>query len=144
MLLSVIIVNFNSAHVLIPCLRSIETHLANHTHEVCVVDNASADGSASIARQLFPHVNVISHTQNRGFAAGINTGLRNTRGQYVLWLNPDSELLNEGIADLIQYMAGHPEIGIVGPQIVNHDRSIQLSCRSFPSYSTALFHRYSL
>lgn len=61
-----------------------------------------------------------------------------------MWLNPDSELLNAGISELIEYMADRPEIGILGPQIVNQDRTIQLSCRSFPSYSTALFNRYSL
>jgi GT2 family glycosyltransferase len=113
-------------------------------HEVCVVDNASSDQSAAIVRQLYPQVTMISHQRNRGFSAGINTGLRNTRGRYVLWLNPDSELLNGGIAELLQYFSERPQVGIIGPQIINRDRSIQLSCRSFPSYSTALFHRYSL
>jgi GT2 family glycosyltransferase len=71
-------------------------------------------------------------------------GLKATAGSYVLWLNPDAEILNGGIGALLSYMEGEPQVGIVGPQIVNTDRSIQLSCRSFPSYDAALFNRHSL
>jgi GT2 family glycosyltransferase len=141
--LSIIIVNFNAAQVLVPCLQSIERFLAAVRHEVCVVDNASSDQSVALVRQSCPHVTLVAHRRNRGFAAGINSGLRNTSGKYVMWLNPDSEILNEGASELIQYLSDQPQIGIVGPQILNGDQSVQLSCRSFPSYSTALFNRYS-
>ena len=142
--LSVIIVNYKSAALLMRCLRSIETHLASIQHEVCVVDNASSDGSVTMVKDKFPQHGVIANPRNLGFAAAINLGMKHTTGRFVLWLNPDTELLNAGMPELIEYLAERPQVGIVGPQIVDPDLSIQFSCRSFPSYSTALFNRYSL
>jgi len=142
--LSIIIVNYNTAPYLAPCLASIGAHLADVRYEVCVVDNASTDGSATVIHRQFPHVQLIASDRNLGFAAGLNLGLRHTSGQVALWLNPDSELLDVGMAKLLQYLDEHPDVGILGPQILDADGGIQLSSRSFPSYRTALFHRYSL
>ncbi len=142
--LSVIVVSYNAGRFLAPCLSSIEAFLASIVHEVCVVDNASTDGTRSLVANRFPDVQFIANDRNVGFAAAVNQGLEKTRGRYVLWLNPDSEILNGGMTELLHYLKAHPKVGIVGPQILDPDGSIQLSCRSFPSYRTALFHRYSL
>ena len=142
--LSIIIVNYNAAPYLSPCLASIEARLAGIAHEVCVVDNASTDGSQTLVTHRFPSVQLIANDRNLGFAAGVNRGLEKTRGRHVLWLNPDSEILDDGMADMLRYLEGEPMVGIIGPQLVDPGGSIQLSCRSFPSYRTALFHRYSL
>ncbi|HEV2055702.1 MAG TPA: glycosyltransferase family 2 protein [Methylomirabilota bacterium] len=142
--LSVIIVSFNSAGFIERCLASVETCLRGVNHEVCVVDNASSDGSARLVRERFPRVTVIANRVNLGFAAGVNRGLDATEGRYVLWLNPDAELLDAGAGDLVDYFERHPRVGILGPQLVDPSGGVQLSCRSFPSYRTALFHRHSL
>lgn len=142
--LSVIVVSFNSAAFLERCLASVDAWLRGVDHHVCVVDNASSDGSVALVHRLFPRVEVIANRENLGFAAGVNRGLRATEGRYVLWLNPDAELLDGGARDLIDYLGTHPRVGIVGPQLVDPSGEVQLSCRSFPSYRTALFHRYSL
>jgi len=142
--LSVIIVNYNAGRFLPRCLASIEAGLDGIEHEVCVVDNASSDGSVPLIASQFPFVQLIANDRNLGFAAGVNRGLEKTSGRYVLWLNPDTEILDGGMAELLRYLNGEPKVGIIGPQIVDPDGGIQLSCRSFPSYRTALFHRYSL
>ena len=144
MKLSVIIVAYNAESFLAVCLRSLEKHLARIEHEVCVVDNASMDGSDQLVEREFPKVKLIRAAHNLGFAAGINLGLRNTNGEFVLWLNPDAELRNEGIADLFRYLRSQPEVGVIGPDVRNPDGSSQLSCRAFPSYETAIFNRESL
>lgn len=142
--LSVIIVNYNAAPFLERCLASLDLFLAGMKHEVCVVDNASTDGSVELIRKRFPQVQLIANRSNLGFAAAVNQGLRKACGRAVLWLNPDAELLADGIVNLLDYLDKHTEVGVIGPQLVNPDGSVQLSCRSFPSYRTALFHRYSL
>lgn len=143
MQLSVLIINYNSGAFLERCLISLQTHLSEIHHEVCVVDNASNDGSCALVRTRFPDVRLIANGQNRGFAAAVNQGLRNTCGCYVLWMNPDAELLDDGLQRLVLYLDQHPKAGILGPQTVYPDGSRQLTCRSFPSYQTALFNRRS-
>lgn len=142
--LSIIIVNYNAAPFLSRCVESIEAFIAGAPHEVCLVDNASTDGSLTLVRNRFPRVRLIANDRNLGFAAAINQGLRATHGRYVLWLNPDSELLDGGLPELVRYLDRNTAVGIVGPQILDWDGAVQLSCRSFPSYGTALFHRHSL
>jgi GT2 family glycosyltransferase len=142
--ISVIIVNFNTAAYLPDCLATLEKQLNNISHEICLVDNASGDGSVKLVRQRFPQVKVIENRENLGFSKAINIGLKNTTGRLVVWLNPDSEILTDAIPELIQYFDHHPQVGIVGAQLINSDGTIQLSCRSFPSYRTVLFNRYSL
>jgi N-acetylglucosaminyl-diphospho-decaprenol L-rhamnosyltransferase len=142
--MAVIIVNYNGAAYLHNCLSSVEHFLHNIPHDIVVVDNASKDRSLNLIREEFPQARIICNHENLGFAAAMNQGIKATNASYLLWLNPDAELLDNGFDELYSYMERHPKTGILGPQIVNPDHSIQLSCRSFPSYETALFNRYSL
>ncbi len=142
--LSVIIVNYNAASVLERCLMSLDHHLENLPHEICVVDNGSTDGSRTLIKSRFPHVQLIANDQNAGFTVAINQGLRKTSGRTVLWLNPDTEILDADIQALLRYLKENPRVGILGPMLLNTDGQRQFSCRSFPSHKTALFNRYSL
>lgn len=141
--LSIVIVNYNAAPFLKRAIDSIGHHLKNISHEICVVDNASTDESSDVWT-AYPQIRVISNDKNLGFAAAVNQGLRISSGSFILWLNPDSELLDDGLEEILRYLNDHPEVGIIGPRILNTDGSIQLSCRSFPSYQAGLFNRYSL
>ena len=142
--LSILIVNYKTADFLERCLLSARKFYDDADLEICVIDNASGDGSGERIRREFPSVQWIQNEINRGFAAALNQGLKATSSPYVLWLNPDSEFLDAGLLGLIDYLKQHPETAILGPQILNPDQSIQLSARSFPSYQTAVFNRYSL
>ncbi|HVE73052.1 MAG TPA: glycosyltransferase family 2 protein [Thermoanaerobaculia bacterium] len=144
MRLSLIVVSYNTRELLASCLDSLVAYLPAIEHEVCVVDNASKDGSAALVRERFPHVRVIELGENRGFAAAVNVGIAATSGRYVCWLNPDACLLNDGMGTLLDYLDAHERTGIVGPRILNPDGSVQHSSRAFPSYATALFNRNSL
>lgn len=142
--LSVIIATYQSEHHLGICLQSVARHLEGIDYEVCVVDNASTDGTAAIAAAAGEHVAVIRNNRNLGFSAAINVGLRNTTGRIVMWLNPDTEVVGGDARALLRHFDEDPSVGIIGPKVLNRDGTIQYSCRSFPSYETALFNRYSL
>jgi N-acetylglucosaminyl-diphospho-decaprenol L-rhamnosyltransferase len=142
--LSIIIVNFNAADELRGCLASIARHLAAIDHEVCVVDNASSDNSVDVVRQEFPDAHLIANRENRGFAVAVNQGIARTTGHVVLWLNPDCVLLDEGLLSIVRYFGEHPDVGVVGIQLLDPDGAIQISGRAFPSYDWALGHRHSV
>lgn len=144
MQLSIIIVTYNSARHLRPCLESVERHLGGIEYEVCVVDNASDDDTGAIAARQGGRTRLIANGRNLGFSAAVNVGLAHTSGRYVMWLNPDTEFVGGDFGALLSYMDAERGVGVLGPQILNADGSVQLSCRSFPSYSTAIFNRYSL
>ena len=140
---SVLVVSHNSASFLPRCLDSVARQPAGLTIETTVIDNASSDGSAGLARAR-PDVRVIANPVNRGFAAAVNQGLGATTGRYVLWLNPDAALVDDGLRALVAYMDAHPTVGIAGPRILNPDGGLQRSARAFPSYDWAVGHRHSL
>lgn len=141
--LSIIIVNYNAADYLDACLSSIESHLLGLEKEVIVVDNASTDGSLEIIVRDFPWVRVIKNSTNVGFAAATNQGVKSSQGRFILWLNPDTVLLDCRLKELLSAMSDDSDLGILGLQILNSDHSLQISGRSFPSYETAFFSRYS-
>lgn len=130
-LVSVIIVNWNAREYLQRCLQSIDRYLS-YEHEVVVVDNASTDGSADMVRTDFPDVQLIANPSNRGFAAANNQGWLQAKGQYVAFLNADTELIEEPFLALIERCRQDHAIGCLGPRLLNADHSIQLSVRSFP------------
>ena len=142
--LSVIIVSHNSAGYLAACLGSLDRYLATIDAEVCVVDNASDDDSRGIAARWAPRLRLIANERNVGFAAAVNLGLAATSGRYVLWLNPDSMLLDDGVRALMGYLDATPGVGIVGPRILDPGGALQRSARAFPSYGWAVGHRHSL
>lgn len=142
--LSVIIVTYNSASFLPRCLASVNLHLGAIPHEVCVVDNASQDKTRELVQTQFTRVKFIPNSSNLGFSAAVNQGLENTHGRMVLWLNPDTELLDNGLVELVAYLDNNPRVGILGTQLIDPRGTRQFSCRSFPSYRTAFFHRYAL
>ena len=130
--LSVIIVNWNTREMLAECLRSIEDCRLKiedcpSSIETIVVDNASADGSASMVREQFPVVRLIENTENVGFAAGNNQGIRATTGRYVVLLNPDTEVVPDALGTLAAFMDAHPRAGACGPRLLNADGSVQPS-----------------
>ncbi len=131
--LSVIIVNWNTRNDLDRCLSSIEARRGDLDLEIIVIDNNSADGSAEFVQQRFPHVRLIANRDNRGFAGGNNQGLEIARGDYVLLLNPDTIVLDDVFTRAIEYAERHPDIGVLGCQVMDGPESIQPTCFRFPS-----------
>ena len=130
-LLSIIIVNWNTRDLLAACLESVHQDvetLAGWSVETFVVDNASSDGSPQMVRERFPWVRLIENEENLGFAAANNQALRQARGRYALLLNSDTEVQPGALAALVEFMAAHPQAGAVGARLLNADGSLQPSC----------------
>lgn len=136
--LSVIIVNWNVRDLLRHCLQSIFANLPTCRLEIIVVDNASSDGSPEMVRTEFPQVRLIANPDNRGFPAANNQGLAVARGRYILLLNPDTEVLGDALETMVAFADAHPDVGVVGPQLLNPDGTVQSSRRRFPTLATAL------
>jgi len=142
--LAVIIVSYNAAEYLRQCLASAMQYLGPLPAEIAVVDNASSDGTAQMVEKEYPDVQLIRNPTNRGFSAAVNQGLKETTAPFVLWLNPDSLCRDGNLKDLIAYLETEKEIGILGPQILDPQGTVQLSCRSFPTLTTYFFGRFSI
>lgn len=107
--------------------------------EIIVVDNASSDGSAAMVAEEFPRVKLIINPDNRGFTRGNNQGLALARGRHVLFLNPDTVVMDDALAVMVAYLDAHPQVGALGPRLRYGDGTLQSSCRRFPTLATALF-----
>ena len=125
--LAIIIVTYNSATEIGPCLDSLVGHTGPFPTAVTVVNNASSDGTASIVRERWPSVQVIESPTNVGFSRANNIGIRATRGDYVLLLNPDTVAPPAAIQTLVRGLAAHPDAAIAGARL--------LSERGFPELS---------
>ncbi len=139
--LSIVIVNWNVRDLLRRCLNSVlsSSQYPAAGIEVIVVDNGSSDGSVEMVRAEFPGVHLIANAENRGFPAANNQGLAVARGRYVLLLNPDTEVVRDALATMVAFADAHPDVGMVGPQLLNSDGSVQSSRRRFPTLATAFF-----
>jgi len=131
--LSFIIVSWNAKRHLLECLEFLIKELKGRDAEIIVVDNGSTDGSAKAVRDCFPGVILIENIDNLGFARANNIGIRNCKGKYVCLVNSDVAVLEGSIGAMYNYMEGHLRVGILGPQILNADLTIQPSCKSFPT-----------
>jgi len=136
--LSVVIVNWNAARHLKTCLTSLGQSLRGISSEVLFIDNASEDGSVALVTSCFPWVNVIRNAENLGFVRGNNLGIEHARGSYILFLNPDTEIVDDAIGKLLHFMKERPATGVVGPLLLNSDSTPQNSYFGYPGFWTIL------
>ncbi len=134
--LSVIIVSYNTCELLAECLDSLGEWLERG--QVIVVDNASTDDSAAMVRARFPQVRLVANTTNTGYASANNQGIRLSTGQYLLLLNPDTQVNAAGFHRLVAFMNDHPAAGAVGLKLLNADGSLQPSGRCFPTLASTV------
>lgn len=140
--LAVVVVDYNAGEYLTACLRSVFEHAGEAEVEVVVVDNASSDLSGRIAKDAFPQIELIETGENRGFAAGVNVGLRATTAPYVFVLNPDAEIWEGTLAGLVKLADERPHAGAIGPMIRNSDGTVYPSGRRVPPIGTAVGHAF--
>ena len=134
-LLSVIIVSYNTRELTLRCLREISANLEREAvdFEICVVDNASRDGSAEAIAREFPGVQLIASQENLGFGPANNRGFAATTGEFLFLLNTDAFVKAGALRTLVDFLRAHPKASAVGPQLLNEDGSLQASCWKFPS-----------
>lgn len=126
-MVSIVVVNYNGAEVILNCLASIHSHLAQTAYEVIVVDNASEDGSPALIAERFPKVLLLKQSTNLGFGAANNVGISHAQGELLFLLNSDTVLTHNVLPVLVSKLLQSPQIGIVGPRLLNPDGSFQLS-----------------
>ena len=139
--LSVIIVNWNTKDYLVRCLGFLFETEKRDAREVLVVDNGSDDGSGEEVNKAFPSVHLIQNEENLGFATAVNQGLPKASGKYILLLNPDTQVKNGAIEQLVSFMDAHSDVGITGAQLLNADGSKQNSIANFPTLATELLNK---
>ena len=122
------IVTYNSESHVGAALRALAKAAAATSFEVIVVDNASADASIDVVRAECPDAAVIVSPENLGFAAACNLAVRQAQGDFLLFLNPDSETDPAAIDTAVEYLAKHPEIGIVGGHTRYADGRLNPTC----------------
>ncbi len=137
--LSITICSWNTQADLRRCLQSLEEAQGEAAFEVIVVDNASRDGSPDMVRTEFPWVRLLAQTENLGFTGGHNLALSQRAAPAALLLNSDTIVHPGALRELMAYAGSHPEVGILGPKLLNGDGSLQFSCRRFPNPVAALF-----
>ena len=147
--LAIVIVNWNTCDLLRDCLTSVYANVGL-TFQVCVVDNASTDGSPEMVEREFPQTRLIRSLRNSGFAHGNNVGLKSfgfgerlSDGlpRYALLLNSDTVTPPDGFAQMVAFLDSRPGAGAAGPRLVRPDGSLDLACRrSFPTPENSLYH----
>lgn len=145
--LSVIIVNYNVKYYLDQCIRSVLRAFEemNTPAEIIVVDNHSADGSVDYLEQrypqkLFPMVRFVRSTHNLGFARANNIAIRQSRGEYVLLLNPDTIVGEDALKASVDFMDVHEDAGAVGVRMLGaQGRRAMESRRGLPTPMVSFF-----
>jgi GT2 family glycosyltransferase len=149
--LSIIIVTFNHETEIIPCLTAIRASEGDQTVEVIVVDNASKDQTVRQVTEFTTEnsgptfsLRLIASPENTGFTRGTNLGLKSSRGDFLLLLNPDTQVQPDALQKLISFLQSHPDVGIVAPQLRFPNGAIQPSCRRFPRRSDVFWQIFGL
>ncbi len=139
MKLSIVILHTNDALIfqtLDSVFKTVQTEF-----ECILVDNNTNKEQFEEMKKRYPQLHTIQNPANYGYARGINVGLKRATGDFVLALNPDIIVFEDTIDKMVQYMENNNDIAVLGPKLINADKTLQYSCRRFPKLSTMLFSR---
>jgi hypothetical protein len=161
--LGIVVVSYNTRELLRDCLRSVYASQGDVSFEVCVVDNASSDGSPAMVANEFPQTQLIANKENLGYPTANNQGLRafgfvdqpghpdsavsqsTDRPSFALLLNSDTEVLPDALTAMLDFMGNHPDAGAAGPKLVRPDGCLDLACRrSFPTPEISFYRMIGL
>ena len=130
--LAVVIVSHNDAHWLPACLASIADNAGDLDVEIVVVDSGSTDETGALVAREYPDARLVT-TENRGFAAGNNRGLEVVDAEWVLFLNPDTEIVSGRLEELVSELRRRPEVGLAGVRQFTTDGALYPTMRRFPT-----------
>jgi len=142
-LFDLITVNYKSTDFLQTCLTSVYADLNGKAANVYVFDNGSNNHVHHI-KKAFPAATLIDNNRNIGFSRAVNRVILQTSAAYIIILNPDVTVYDGFFESISTFMENNPDVGIVGPKVLNLDGSVQGSARSFPKFSSTFFGRKSL
>ena len=130
---TVVVVNYNTAHLLDRMFEALETGRGGLRLQVIVIDNASRDRSVELLHAKYPDAELIENKVNVGFGRANNQALPRARGRYLVLLNTDAFVFPDTLEKTVAFMDAHPDCGVLGVKLVNPDGSLQPSCRYFPT-----------
>lgn len=135
--LAIIIVSTNEAKWLEPCLRTVFNHAGSARLDVVVVDNASTDGTRGLVSHQFPAARIVD-SENHGFGHANNLGALTCTARYILFLNPDTEVVNGSFGELVDALDARPSVGLAGVRQITGDGELWPTIRRFPCVTRAL------
>ena len=142
--LSIIIINWNSKQYLKRCVESICRTVNDISFEIIVIDNDSADKDFSCITKISERIVLIENRENTGFSVANNQGAKVARGDYLLFLNPDTEV-RDGAINVLFDCVQKGGYAVSGPKLIEEDGKIQLMCaRSLPSLTGAIYNLFLL
>jgi GT2 family glycosyltransferase len=142
--LSICILSWNTEALTRDCLASVFADPRSTGWQVIVVDNDSADGSATMVAEQYPAAELIRSPQNLGFAGGNNLALNRARGRFLLLLNSDTRVPTGALGHLLEHLERHPQVGAAGPRLVDATGRLELSCGRAPGLTPEIFHKLLL
>lgn len=142
--LTVIVVNYNTEHLLAPMFEALDASAEGLAVQVVVVDNASRDGSVAWLRQHRPDAELIVNDVNVGFGRANNQAIPRIRGEHVLLLNTDAFVEPDTLTKTLAWMRAHPSCGVLGVRLLGRDGDQQPSCRFFPTPLNSFLARTGL
>lgn len=125
--ISIIIVNYKTAQLVIDCIESVYAQTKEHRFEIIVVDNDSGDDSKELVLSKFVDVQWLEMGYNSGFARANNAGIKIAKGEFILLLNGDTVILDGALDKTIALMKDNPDAAACGVQLLNTDGSTQIS-----------------
>lgn len=144
MKLSIIINHYRTPEILRNCLKSIRENLkdSGFDWEIVVTDSATIEQTEQMMAEEFSDVIFLPNQENIGFGKSINAALDKARGEYIFIINADIVVDEKGaIGKMLEYMAEHPEIGMLGPKLWNINNTWQQSCFRFYTPMTVFYRR---
>jgi GT2 family glycosyltransferase len=142
--LSVILVNYNDCIHIKECLSSLTDTVKDIPFEVIVIDNQSSDGTPEWIREHAPRVRLTVNSENVGFAAANNQGIRESRGEFILFLNTDTILQPQAVAFLLEELRSNRRLGAVGPTLLCYEKFFQVSFGQKVSFIGEIFQKMVL
>jgi len=141
--LSIIIVNYQTKDYLRRCLKPLYNHPSlNNNQEIVVIDNNSADGSVDMVREEFPYVKLICLDENVGFGRANNIGIKSSKGKFLILLNSDTEMSQQTLAQMVEYIEQNEDIGILGCRQFDSKGNLQLSFGKFPTLRREIVRKF--
>lgn len=134
--LAIVVVSTNEAHWLDACLTTVFDHAGDATLDVVVVDNESTDGTRNLVESKFARARVVT-SENRGFGHANNRGALTCTARYVLFLNPDTEVVQGTFGELVRALDERPQVGLAGVRQITGKGDLWPTIRRFPSFTRA-------
>jgi len=134
--LSIIILNYNTKDLTIECINAIveqyKQELEKEQFEIVLVDNASSDDSLEAIKKLkINGLKLVESKENLGFSKGCNLGAKSSNGEYLLFLNSDTEIKDQGFIKMLDYIKKNENVGILGGALKNENGTSQSSAGKF-------------